>query len=271
MDLKSVVKRLPPFRGLIEERDYFMQRAATAQEQLDRAACYNHDGMKLYGKNTSFLNDKKFMDAYKTGMNSGHHIQRPKGSDFDIHIEWRVHIACWAASHAVRLPGDFVECGVNTGIVSLAICKYVDLNSTGKSFLLFDTFDGIPEDQMRDSERDARRNDHATSYSECFEIAQRNFAPFPKARLIRGKVPDTLTDVPIDRVSYLHLDMNIAVPEIAAIEFFWNKLVLGAIVLLDDYGWEHYEEQYNSMNAFADKQNVKIATLPTGQGLLIKS
>jgi hypothetical protein len=280
MNLKTFLKRLPPFRQLVEERDSFMARFQAMEKQAkervrefeerESAACYNHDGMKLYGKNTSFLDDRQFINAYRTGMNSGHHIGRPKGTQTDIHIEWRVHIACWAAKHATRLPGDFVECGVNTGLVSLAICEFTNFNSTGKSFLLFDTFNGIPEDQMSETEKPKRMEENINYYSECFDLALRNFASFPRAKLIRGKVPDTLTEVPIGRVSYLHLDMNIAAPEVAAIEFFWDKLVTGAVVLLDDYGWLHYEEQYKAMNQFAEDHNVGIATLPTGQGLLIK-
>ena len=281
MNLKTFIKRLPPFRELIEERDSFMERfqamekratiAERRLEEIESTTCYNHDGMKLYGKNTSFLDDREFINAYRTGMNSGHHIGRSKGSQIDIHIEWRVHIACWAAKHALRLPGDFVECGVNTGIVSLAVCEFTNFNSTGKSFLLFDTFNGIPEDQMSEGERPDRLEENSSYYSECFELSLGNFASFPRAKLIRGKVPDTLTEVLIDRVSYLHLDMNIAAPEVAAMEFFWDKLVTGAVVLLDDYGWQHYDEQYKAMNTFAAKHNVGIATLPTGQGLLVKA
>ena len=35
----------------------------------------------------------------------------------DPKIEWRVHVALWAAKCAVRAEGDFVECGVNHGPV----------------------------------------------------------------------------------------------------------------------------------------------------------
>lgn len=210
------------------------------------------------------------MRAYRLGMDSGHKIGRRAGSRDDIHIEWRVHIAIWAACHATHLDGDFVECGVNTGILSLAICNYIDFNATGKSFYLFDTFHGIPEEQMLDAERPFRTVENESYYEECFEKTQRNFEPFQRARLVRGKVPDTLNDVSIEKVCYLHIDMNIVAPEIAAIEFFWDNLVGGAVVLLDDYGWSNYSEQKKSMDAFASKKGVAIATLPTGQGLLIK-
>ncbi len=53
---------------------------------------------------------------------------------------------------------------------------------------------------------------------------------------MRGKVPESLATVEIERVAYLSLDMNIAYPEIEALKHFWPKLVPGAIVVLDDYG-----------------------------------
>jgi hypothetical protein len=279
--LRAALKKLPPLRRLLRQRDEAREQLAAAQSlvrELEQAlaaqragTCYDHDGMRLFGKNTGFLREEAFARAYRAGMYSGHRLGRcVPGGDGDVHIEWRVHMACWAARHAVKLPGDFVECGVNTGILSLAICHYVGLNETGKTFYLFDTFKGIPEDQMLPAERDDRLAENCILYEECYEQARRNFAPFSRARLVRGKVPDTLTQVPIDKVCYLSLDMNIAYPEVAALEFFWDKLVSGAVVLLDDYGWSHYPEQYKAMNALAARKGVAIATLPTGQGLLLK-
>src|SRR5262249_18132637 len=129
---------------------------------------------------------------------------------------------------------------------------------------------GIPEGQMHEFERATRIEENRQIYEECYERACRNFAPFPRARLVRGMVPDTLHDVQIDRVCYLSLDMNIVAPEIAAIEHFWDKLVPGALVVLDDYGWSKYALQQEAMDRFASGKGVRILTLPTGQGLLIK-
>jgi hypothetical protein len=295
--LKAAVKRLPPFQALVRERNELRGRLAAADEVVrerdqlrtslaaaetlvrERDAqlaaqrvhlSYDHDGMRLYGKSVVWMQEEAFVRAYHAGMDSGHKIVRPAGSRENIHIEWRIHILCWAARHARHLPGDFVECGVNTGIFSLAVCHYIDFNSTGKTFYLFDTFNGIPEDQMLPTERPYRIPENQAMYEECYETALRNFAPFPRARLVRGKVPDTLSQVAIDKVCYLSLDMNIAAPEIAAIEFFWDKLVSGGVVVLDDYGWQHYSEQQRALDAFATRKGVAIATLPTGQGLLLK-
>jgi hypothetical protein len=59
-------------------------------------------------------------------------------------------------------------------------------------------------------------------------VPKKAFAPFPRAILVRGRIPETLQSVTIDRVAYLSSDMNIALSERAAIEFFWPKLSPGA-------------------------------------------
>jgi hypothetical protein len=237
---------------------------------IERASniAFEGDGMTLRGKHAPFLQDQRFMSAYKRGINSGHRLCPP--GQQELHIEWRAAVTCWAAQHGAKLPGDFVECGVNTGIYSLAICEYVNFNSTNKSFYLFDTFKGIPEEQMSATERPARIGHNKTYYEDCFEIARRNFAPFPRAKLIRGNVPETLPGAGIDRVCYLSIDMNIAWPERKAIEYFWPKLSPGAFVVLDDYGFHGFEEQLRCMNEFARGIGVEILALPTGQGLIAK-
>jgi hypothetical protein len=231
---------------------------------------YSADGMRLKDKQLAFLKDPRFVRAYQRGMNSGHHICRPKGSTVDIHVEYRVYIECWAAEHALRLPGDFVCCGVNTGIMPLAICEYVDINVTDKRFWLFDTFEGIPESQMLATERAPRLAENEQFYSECFGIARRNFESYRGARLVRGTVPETLATAKIERISYLSIDMNIAYPERKAMEHFWPLLTSGAIVVFDDYAQAHYTEQFVSMNEFADGVGASVLILPTGQGMMIK-
>jgi len=226
--------------------------------------------MVIRVRNLEFLSDWRFRSAYKRGMNSGHAIFRPRGSQDDIHIEYRVYVCCWAASIAAKLPGDFVECGVNTGIFSLAVCEYVQFNSLDKQFFLFDTYCGIPIDQMSQAEKDRCSGAYNDMYFDCYDVALANFASYSRARLIRGKVPETLRTVQIDEVSYLSLDMNIAHPERAAIEYFWPKMARGGLVVLDDYAFRGYEDQKAAMDGFASDVGVEILTMPTGQGLLIK-
>ena len=157
-------------------------------------------------------------------------------------------------------------------MLSVAICEWLDFNRTGRIFWLFDTFHGIPEAQMSDAERTGMatwHNRHA--YEECFAQAQDNFAPWPSCRLIRGEVPASLAAFPPDRpVAYLSIDMNIVAPEVAALDFFWDRLVPGAVVLLDDYAWASHRAQQVALDAFAADHGAMILSLPTGQGILVR-
>jgi O-methyltransferase len=251
------------------EHAHKLNDALQRLDALYRSADYNNDSLMVFNKDVAFLRDEAFIAAYRRGMRSGHKIGAKWGVE-DLHIEWRVHVACWAARRACALPGDFVECGVNTGILSLAVCQYTDFNSTGKRFFLFDTYCGLPETHMTPAEREQGTQENSERYEECYALAVRNFAPYPRAQLVRGTVPETLETVAIEQVSYLSIDMNLAQPEVAAIEFFWSRLVPGAAVILDDYGWKARGEQKVAMDRFASEKGVPILLLPTGQGLILK-
>jgi hypothetical protein len=232
-----------------------------------RRHSYNGCGLRAFGKTTDFLADERFGRALVRGLSSG-------GKKLG-HIDdnrWIVHVALWAATQAARLPGDFVECGVDTGLLSMAVCEWLDFNRLDKEFWLFDTFRGIPEEQMTEADRTGIGGWHnRESYEECFERARQNFAPWPRCRLVRGAVPATLAAFPPGRaVAYLSIDMNIVLPEIAALDFFWDRLVPGAVVLLDDYGWATHRAQREAFDAFARDRGAMILSVPTGQGVLIR-
>lgn len=247
-------------------------RSDIAQLRLyGSAPDYFHDFLAVWNKSVDhFMANPKFISAYQRGMDSGHAIGRPRGAKDDIHIEWRIHTCVWAGLHASKLPGDFVECGVNTGIMSLAVCEYVDFNRLDKTFWLFDTYEGIPAGQLTVAEEGAGRLDEAKHYFACYDIAKTNFSPWPRARLVKGMVPDTLATVQIDSVAYLCIDMNIVAPEKAALAYFWPRMVRGGVVIFDDYGWKQCRLQKEAHDEWAKREGVEILLLPTGQGMLIK-
>ena len=64
--------------------------------------------------------------------------------------------------------------------------------------------------------------------------------------------------------------MNSSTPEVAALDALWPRLTPGAVVLFDDWGYSGFEPQHEAMGAFAREHGLPIASLPTGQGLLLK-
>lgn len=213
---------------------------------------------------TDWMEEPRFKAAYEAGHATGHKFG-------EMRCEWRVKVLLWAATHAMHLDGDFVECGVNTGVFSRAVMEYTDFSNTNKKFYLLDTYDGIPLQDVSEDVREATREYNKTHHPECYELAKKNFSQFKNALLIRGRVPETLDQIQSDRIAYASIDMNVASTEIAAGEYLWPRLVSGAMIVLDDYNYAWWTgEQRREWNNFAERHGVQILPLPTGQGLLVK-
>lgn len=228
---------------------------------------YAEDGL-VSVHNGGFREDPRFRDAYARGVQASGGV--------DPHFEWRIHVALWVAEMGLRLPGDFAECGVNAGFCSSAVMRYLDWNGVGRSFWLFDTFAGPVLEQFTAEEARVGRADiakaaiEAGAYVTDLERVRANFAEWPSAVVVSGVVPDVLPKAVVEKLAFLHIDMNCAVPEVAALEYFWERLSVGAGVLLDDYAYVGHECQRRAMDEAARRFGRSVLALPTGQGLLVR-
>ena len=213
-----------------------------------------------------FLDDPKFVRAYAKGKATGALDSHPGD------IRFRAYIACWAATHALSLDGDFVECGVGHGLLSKTIVEYLDFSKAPKNLYLFDTYEGIPLEQGKASEKENMQRLNRTHYAEpYFEKVADLFSGFPNVKLVQGILPESLEKEVIGVISYLSIDMNNAEAEIGTVEVLWERIIKGGVILLDDYAYgPEFLEQKRSWDAFAQSKKISILTLPTGQGLIIK-
>ena len=232
------------------------------------SATYNEDGL-LCQRNISFLDEEKFQIAYDNAVRKQLYV--------DPNVRWRCHVACWAGSMALKLKGDFVECGVNKGFLSHIVMDYLGFDSGSPLFFLVDTYQGFDDRYLTPSERarlqqyaaftKSKRSWESSIYEPCYDLVVKAFADFETARIVKGSVPDVLTEIKTESVAYLSIDMNCVAPEIAAIEYFWPKLLHGGVVVLDDYGWQGHEEQMLAMDAFASRSRHKNLMFANGTGI----
>jgi hypothetical protein len=145
-------------------------------------------------------------------------------------FEWRVHVALWAAACALKLDGDFVECGVNAGFISSAVMRKLDWGTVLKPFYLIDTFAGPVMAQYSAAEiRSGRKtmaenNMAAGAYVTDVERVRANFSEWPGVVVVQGAVPEVLATLDVPGVAFLHIDLNCAYPERAALEYFWERI-----------------------------------------------
>ncbi len=234
---------------------------------FDVARHYAEDGLFTLS-DQSFREEAAFREAYARGVRAGYGV--------DAHFEWRIHVALWAADTALRAHGDFVECGVNAGFVSSAIMHRLNWSAVPRRYHLVDTFAGPIVEQYSAAEVKSgmaemvKATEDAGAYVTDIERVRANFAEWPNAVIVQGAVPDILPAIRAERVAFLHLDMNCALPERAALEYFWPRMSPGAIVLMDDYAYWKHGDQKKALDAAARSFGVEALALPTGQGLIVR-
>ena len=228
---------------------------------------YAQDGLFTLHSD-SFRSDPAFRGAYERGIQASNGV--------DPAFEWRVHIALWAARTALRVNGDFVECGVNAGFVSSAIMQKLQWNAVGRRFYLIDTFGGpiltqYSEQEVRSGRLAiAKQALEAGAYVTDTDRVRANFATWQNVIVVQGAIPEILAKTDFSAVAFVHVDMNCTLPELAAFEFFWDRLSPGAVVLFDDYAYYGHDSQREAIDAAARARGAEVLSLPTGQGLIIK-
>lgn len=213
--------------------------------------------------NSDFTKEPRFAKAYAEA------VKTKKG--VGISLQWRTYILCWLADHVKHLEGDFVECGVDTGAYSRAVVEYVDFKKLDKKLYLMDTFEGLVGDLVTEEELKAGIEKYMDKYKtkNLYENVKETFKEF-NTEVIKGMIPDTLPRCDAKKICYLSIDMNCVAPEIAAAEYFWDKVVPGGVIILDDYGFPAHILQKKAFDEFALRKNISILSLPTGQGIIIK-
>ena len=225
-----------------------------------------------------WLNDdegKKFLEINNYIKNNFAFNKKIQGTTKGImdDLLWRHWIVSYAVKHATKFAKtenyNLVECGVEWGYTAFFALKTLtnnDKKMNSFSMHLYDAWQDMREEELLESEYW-----HVNLYKNLdIESTKKNLIEF-KENLIfhQGYIPDSLIKKPDppDTIFYLHIDLNSAKPTEYALEFFYPRLVIGGVILFDDYGWDAYEDTKNTIeNFFKDKPGL-LMKIPTGQAI----
>ena len=166
------------------------------------------------------------------------------------------------------MAGDFVELGVYKGFYSAVLVDYLRFGACPRELYLVDSFAGLPDDWSDPHERDTI-NPHY-DWDGTYEAVQQRFAAHANVHVIKGVVPEILESGMPEQIAFLHLDLNAAKAERAAIEKLGPRVVDGGIVLMDDFGRIEHRTLCETLDAWWREQGHTVLELPTGQGMVIK-
>jgi hypothetical protein len=242
----------PLFFGLRDPNKFFDGLRMAIGALNSPIGSFSGDNLFTLGRNLSFLTDERFMTAFR----------RHALTNVEQGIIWRIATVAWGALNAMRLEGDLVEIACYKGVTARIVCDYVNFaEQTNRKYFLYDLFEhdaAMPHHHMPE---------HGAT---LFDQVKARFADLPNVVVTQGRVPDVLAKSAPEKIAFMHLDLNNADAEIGALEVLFDRMVPGAVMILDDYGWLGYRPQKLAEDPWLAARGYKVLELPTGQGMLIK-
>jgi O-methyltransferase len=229
---------------------------------LQKGDIFNADNLATVNRH-EFLNDGNFIKA-RNAAESRWGFQK-KVRD----ISWRLHVILWAFGLALqnrKMNGSiFVECGTGRGYMAAGIAEFHHLNDKSPLFYLIDTF--TPDLVLTTGESISSPAHFA--YSDDDAEVKQYFKRYSNIKIIKGLIPEVLNQLPKSPIGFLHIDLNNADAESAALQYLMGRLVSGSVIVFDDYGGVGGNEQAIVHEKFASLAHKNLLVLPTGQAVLI--
>lgn len=172
---------------------------------------------------------------------------------------------------SLGVPGDIVECGVFKGAGLMLWLKLLHIHAPGsaKRVIGFDTF-GLSVEGVTSQEALAMQDLIAEAHFEgldpqqLYQMIERAGIARERCELVVGDIRQTakayVTHNPGFRVSLLHLDLDLEEATFAALEAFWPRVVVGGVVIFDEYAIARWTESEAVDRFFAGKP-VQVKTL----------
>jgi O-methyltransferase len=223
-----------------------------AINQIPSEGVYAGDNLFTFGRHLGFLDDPQFLAALEKNVTTA----------VEHAIVWRTHVVAWSARQALRREGDFVECGCYRGTTAKIVCDYLDFAKIDKRYFLYDLF------EHDESMEHHLMPEHGPDlYGKTLE----RFSAYPNVMVNKGFIPDVFKEAVPEKISFMHIDLNGPTAELAALEHLFERMVPGAILILDDYGWHlGYAAQKYAEDPFFEARGYQVLELPTGQGMVLK-
>lgn len=133
---------------------------------------------------------------------------------------------------ARNLPdaGICAEVGVFRGGSLIAIAQEV----APRKVVGFDTFSGLPACQCSEIDRHM-----AGEFAESMGAVRwrAESAGLSNVDLVQGTFPETGSEFEEESFAFVHLDVDLYLSTLAALEWFWPRMVKGGVIVVDDYRW----------------------------------
>lgn len=169
-----------------------------------------------------------------------------------------------------KLSGAIIEIGVWKGGTGALIAKRAQLCGINETVYLCDTFNGVVKASPSYDNVYVGGEHSDTSENIVKELVFEELQ-LESVRLLKGVFPDeTGKQVTDQSFRFCHIDVDAFLSAKDIFEWIWGKLVVGGIVVFDDYGFMTCEGITSYVNTLRTEGNVLFVHNINGHAILIK-
>ncbi|HEU5053371.1 MAG TPA: TylF/MycF/NovP-related O-methyltransferase [Hanamia sp.] len=186
---------------------------------------FQYDTIRPTIKYAPWLQDDEFMNTYS--QITGHTL-------VDIYRCYEL----WEMVEIINNLDDsasFIEIGVWRGGTAAIIGKKLSLLNSNVPFYIADTFSGVVKVSTKDATY--KGGEHADTSPEIVKMLLKN--KYSNYKILAGIFPDETSKL-IDTnksFGFCHIDVDVYDSAKDIVEWIWNKLIVGGIIVFDDYGY----------------------------------
>ncbi len=161
---------------------------------------------------------------------------------------------------AENVPGDFAELGVYRGNSAAVLAHYG--RQHGRSMFLFDTYAGFEAKDLIGV--DAGKRDAFTDTS--LDLVRATVGD-EAVTYVQGYFPGTITEsIAQRRYAVVHIDCDLYEPMKAGLEFFFDRLSPGGLLIMHDYSDPHWDGAKRAVDGYLPRIAENLIVIPDKSG-----
>jgi O-methyltransferase len=246
-------------RDILEKRGIFIVKQARYQKKS--TFCINdlsYDFVNPAANYAPWNDDKIFNETYNSI------------SSFTLVDKYRC-FEIWELAekiNAIDKEAAFIEIGVWRGGTAAIVGKKLSTIDAKVDFYLADTFEGVP----KSSEKDPFYNNGEHNDTSETMVKKMLSDKYNNYTILKGIFPEaTAHNIPNDqKFGYCHIDVDVYKSAKDIVNWIWDKMIVGGVIVFDDYGFHTCNGITKYVNELKlDKDKVVIHNL-NGHAIIVK-
>lgn len=191
----------------------------------------------------------------------------------------RFYILTQMVEYALTLAPDgaaIAECGCWWGHSTVMIAQQIAQQPKNTRFFVFDSFQGLSDYKTADMSGLApgdrlAQADRQKFFAADLATVQQRLAGFDFVQILDGWIPERFSEVKDHQFALVHVDVDMHQPTLDSLVFFYDRLISGGCIVLDDYGSASFPGAKQAVDEFLLQHQPKLfLKMPTGGAILIK-